>query len=283
MYQHQQKQDRSPSVTSPLWSATTESTTKSNSYLSAPERESRRGRPRGRPIEESSSSTATQGPPLLDLDRDPESGRRSISTSPRNTKGKRLPGVSSSPSTLKRTTSTTGGAQRQRAAGVVFMSVFLMVGVGRTASWSRDVSSIGKGGMREGNGGEVLVPHLDEHSSWQSPSGLQGQDTTTIPLSPMDSHHQRSIQIMGFVSSSEAGSEASSSEASPSLPASWRISSEKRKSPPDNNSGNSNSHYQRVIGRASAWICTTLYLTSRLPQIWKNVRIFTSFIIILDP
>lgn len=29
-----------------------------------------------------------------------------------------------------------------------------------------------------------------------------------------------------------------------------------------------------VIGRASAWTCTTLYLTSRLPQIWKNVCIF---------
>jgi hypothetical protein len=28
---------------------------------------------------------------------------------------------------------------------------------------------------------------------------------------------------------------------------------------------------ERVIGRVSAWICTTLYLTSRLPQIWKNV------------
>lgn len=27
-----------------------------------------------------------------------------------------------------------------------------------------------------------------------------------------------------------------------------------------------------IIGRISAWICTTLYLTSRLPQIWKNVR-----------
>ncbi|OBZ75809.1 hypothetical protein A0H81_04301 [Grifola frondosa] len=27
---------------------------------------------------------------------------------------------------------------------------------------------------------------------------------------------------------------------------------------------------EHVIGRISAWICTTLYLTSRLPQIWKN-------------
>ncbi|KAI0093733.1 PQ loop repeat-domain-containing protein [Irpex rosettiformis] len=25
-----------------------------------------------------------------------------------------------------------------------------------------------------------------------------------------------------------------------------------------------------IIGRISAWVCTTLYLTSRLPQIWKN-------------
>lgn len=28
---------------------------------------------------------------------------------------------------------------------------------------------------------------------------------------------------------------------------------------------------QQVIGRISAWICAILYLTSRLPQIWKNV------------
>ena len=28
---------------------------------------------------------------------------------------------------------------------------------------------------------------------------------------------------------------------------------------------------RRIIGRIPAWICTTLYLTSRLPQIWKNV------------
>ncbi|KAF9646402.1 hypothetical protein BDM02DRAFT_3156563 [Thelephora ganbajun] len=27
---------------------------------------------------------------------------------------------------------------------------------------------------------------------------------------------------------------------------------------------------ERIIGRMSAWACTTLYLTSRLPQIWKN-------------
>jgi len=36
---------------------------------------------------------------------------------------------------------------------------------------------------------------------------------------------------------------------------------------------------ERIIGRMSAWACTTLYLTSRLPQIWKNVStvIYTVF------
>ncbi|KAJ7172362.1 PQ loop repeat-domain-containing protein [Mycena filopes] len=28
---------------------------------------------------------------------------------------------------------------------------------------------------------------------------------------------------------------------------------------------------ERVLGRIFAWLCTTLYLTSRLPQIWKNI------------
>lgn len=30
------------------------------------------------------------------------------------------------------------------------------------------------------------------------------------------------------------------------------------------------SPFERVVGRIFAWLCTTLYLTSRLPQIWKN-------------
>lgn len=30
---------------------------------------------------------------------------------------------------------------------------------------------------------------------------------------------------------------------------------------------------ERIIGRIFAWLCTSLYLTSRLPQIWKNVSL----------
>ena len=33
---------------------------------------------------------------------------------------------------------------------------------------------------------------------------------------------------------------------------------------------------KQVLGRIFAWLCTTLYLTSRLPQIWKNVRCLSS-------
>jgi solute carrier family 66 (lysosomal lysine-arginine transporter), member 1 len=36
---------------------------------------------------------------------------------------------------------------------------------------------------------------------------------------------------------------------------------------------------ERVLGRMFAWLCTTLYLTSRLPQIWKNVRMTESSVI----
>jgi len=37
---------------------------------------------------------------------------------------------------------------------------------------------------------------------------------------------------------------------------------------------------QQVLGRIFAWLCTTLYLTSRLPQIWKNVRSNSPYFII---
>jgi len=39
---------------------------------------------------------------------------------------------------------------------------------------------------------------------------------------------------------------------------------------------------ERIIGRMSAWACTTLYLTSRLPQIWKNVSTVINVVFPLD-
>lgn len=42
--------------------------------------------------------------------------------------------------------------------------------------------------------------------------------------------------------------------------------------PPEDDEEDESPDWERVIGRASAWACTTLYLTSRIPQIWKNFR-----------
>ncbi|MBW0527812.1 hypothetical protein O181_067527 [Austropuccinia psidii MF-1] len=39
-----------------------------------------------------------------------------------------------------------------------------------------------------------------------------------------------------------------------------------------NSSNSFNSNWKIILGRTSAWSCCLLYLTSRLPQIWKNYR-----------
>lgn len=39
---------------------------------------------------------------------------------------------------------------------------------------------------------------------------------------------------------------------------------------------------KRIIGRIFAWICTTSYLTSRLPQIYKNVSLRSYFVLFFD-
>ena len=40
---------------------------------------------------------------------------------------------------------------------------------------------------------------------------------------------------------------------------------------PRDDTPNQSPSNEQVLGRIFAWLCTTLYLTSRLPQIWKNV------------
>ncbi|KAJ9110491.1 hypothetical protein QFC19_001617 [Naganishia cerealis] len=262
---HPQHHEQQPSVPSSLWTAT--ASTKSSGYLSAPDRESRRGRARGR---ESSSSAAAAVVGALDVD--PEAGvlastlsatgydahGRSISTSPRAKFKRTLPGTSSSPSSkLKRTTSTTGD-KRQRAAGVVFMSVFLLAGIGRTG-WKMSESA-SPARDQTGDKGIVIVPRRVE-GMWESTTDNAFHIFPTIP--DQQQHHDRPSEIVHFVSRSDHTAIPSGDAGA------WIFNEAGRKGDPSSNNG----HYQRVIGRASAWICTTLYLTSRLPQIWKNVRI----------
>lgn len=47
--------------------------------------------------------------------------------------------------------------------------------------------------------------------------------------------------------------------------------------PPSHEPYPANPSAERILGRVFAWLCTTLYLTSRLPQIWKNVSKCVTF------
>jgi hypothetical protein len=135
-HQYSSEHHRSPSQHQPPSTAGTShpwagsESTQSSVLLSANDRESFRGRPRDRPTSDA-----------IDVERGDmqQAYGRSISTSPQARFKQALP-TSSAPATVKRTTSS--GGQRPRAVGVVFMSVFLLAGIGRT-SWK---------GMREGHG-----------------------------------------------------------------------------------------------------------------------------------
>ncbi|XP_006458051.1 hypothetical protein AGABI2DRAFT_190426, partial [Agaricus bisporus var. bisporus H97] len=49
------------------------------------------------------------------------------------------------------------------------------------------------------------------------------------------------------------------------------LSFENQNTPPIEPPSHEPHHFtERILGRMFAWLCTTLYLTSRLPQIWKN-------------
>jgi hypothetical protein len=231
-----------PPPSSATWAGT--ESTQSSVLLSANERESFRGRPRGRDPA---------------ADDDPEQGMmqagRSVSTSP-HARMKPLPGgTTSAPSTIKRTTSSSG--QRPRAAGVVFMSVFLLVGVGRTG-WRRtekEERGVGRG--------EVVVPRVtgDGWDAGMSKDSTTEQQYVSRAAERARNHQSGSDSPTYVVLPEPPNTQASIADETPN-----HNRGEKGDKPP--NGGN---HYQRIVGRASAWICTTLYLTSRLPQIWKNV------------
>lgn len=233
-----------PLPSSTTWNGGTEST-QSSVLLSPNERESFRGRPRGRETADAY---------------DPEQGMvqhgRSISTSPQ-ARTKPLPGTASAPSTIKRTTSSSG--QRPRAAGVVFMSVFLLIGVGRTG-WRR-----GDKEERDTGRGEVIVPRV-AGDVWH-PSGWLKNDETEQQYVAGAIEKARNQQFGSDAPTYIVVTEPPNTPFADDTPSHIKgDKGDKGDKPP--NGGN---HYQRIVGRASAWICTTLYLTSRLPQIWKNV------------
>jgi hypothetical protein len=251
---HPSSQHQPPSTagTSHAWAGS--ESTQSSVLLSANDRESFRGRPRDRPTSDA-----------IDVERGDmqQAYSRSISTSPQARLKQALP-TSSAPATVKRTTSS--GGQRPRAVGVVFMSVFLLAGIGRT-SWKGIREGHGAGDVGSAGRGQVILPH-GSNSNWAIPHPSERPTET-------DQHHVGSIiEVIGphadktyinIVTSTDPTPIGRHSSSAPDQ-AQHLPGTDKGDKPPTGSS-----HYQRIVGRVSAWVCTTLYLTSRLPQIWKNV------------
>jgi len=143
----------------------------------------------------------------------------------------------------RRGSSSTRRAPSGTAAGVVFMGVWVLAGVRWGSSGSSALTATNRGSV---NTGRVLSRrHAADNSPWTTTPDYQATRAEVISLS----------------------FDAKPSDAFPN-------------DDHDDDSDHSEPHdhrrwdkpaVQRLIGRMSAWICTTLYLTSRLPQIWKNV------------
>ncbi|WVQ78348.1 hypothetical protein IAT38_000433 [Cryptococcus sp. DSM 104549] len=142
-----------------------------------------------------------------------------------------------------------GGRGGRRAAGMAFMSLGVLVGWGGM-----------RGGVGAGAGAGGVV--LERAAPW---TVLRHPQIATPPLNSYTHSPEPSTFLFEFPDS-PTGPEANNAAEG------------------EGNGGNGNGHpthehppegspsFQRIVGRISAWSCTTLYLTSRLPQIWMNFQ-----------
>jgi solute carrier family 66 (lysosomal lysine-arginine transporter), member 1 len=140
-----------------------------------------------------------------------------------------------------RTTSEGGMKTSSRAsrkgAGMVFLGVWALFGIGNLVGNRSDLLSSGRTGI-----GRVL--------STDSPVP---QSTAIVPVSPSLDIPVTSPDAIPFVFHAIYTKDLATGR----------------------HHEDDNVLRQRIIGRIFAWLCATLYLTSRLPQIWKNVSHFT--------
>ncbi|KAI5119186.1 hypothetical protein M0805_000640 [Coniferiporia weirii] len=153
-----------------------------------------------------------------------------------------------------------------RSVGLVFLGVWALVGVGAFSGFgSESGSGAGAGAARvvrtrtrtEPRG--VVLSEVggvggdrDESGGWD-----EVPDLIRLPLHAPS--HDGDGDTAEFKSESQFEFELLSSPASALLSSTSTLAS-----------ASDEPSSERVIGRIFAWLCTTLYLTSRLPQIWKN-------------
>ncbi|KAH7889372.1 PQ loop repeat-domain-containing protein [Phlebopus sp. FC_14] len=125
-----------------------------------------------------------------------------------------------------------GSRASRRGAGMVFLGVWALVGIGRlTSSQYHPLMPRSTNVGRVLDSSDVLAPSapsLDQDKILEASNSQPSFVSLEIPVFPDD------VVALG-------------QGAQPEQPSA-----------------------ERVIGRIFAWLCTTLYLTSRLPQIWKN-------------
>ncbi|QRV85928.1 vacuolar integral membrane protein [Ceratobasidium sp. AG-Ba] len=137
-----------------------------------------------------------------------------------------------------------------RGASLVFLAVFGMwtFGFGGTAG---NVRSVGNGLSRIGRvigQPEAYTENTVHPSLYFAPVPKGVVQLQYIPPSP---------QVVSHVGGQKNNSNPTPPTAPPPVP------------PPAEDEPDRTS-WTWIIGRISAWTCTTLYLTSRMPQIWKN-------------
>ena len=122
----------------------------------------------------------------------------------------------------------------RRSAGMVLLGVGVLFGIGRYAGGTQPLVG---GGVKTG---AVLAPtsNMDISLATGSPVVEIPHNYLTNPLP-----FSLDVELLSFPNDTEFT---------------------QLRQPDDNTN-------QLIIGRIFAWLCTTLYLTSRLPQIWKNV------------
>lgn len=160
----------------------------------------------------------------------------------------------------------------RRNSSMVFLSVGLLVGFGKWSSGST-------GPMEVGKAWSASQVELGEIGSDWGAGWSQARHPTLFgpgfaPLAEETSlgrrHDKRQVFPLAVsIATSPSALNATASSLDEDDP-----------TPPKHEPDNDEEPYpypkrdwERFIGRASAWMCTTLYLTSRLPQIWQNVRL----------
>lgn len=160
--------------------------------------------------------------------------------------------------------STSRTRPARRSASMVFLSVGLLVGFGRWSANTYDVKH--SEGERAWSSHKALeVPAID-WAQLRHPTFF-GAPTTPSSVSPTPQlirHEKRQIFPIAV----------STRDPIPSTNIPRIESHQEEESPPPEEEPYPKRDFERFFGRASAWMCTTLYLTSRLPQIWQNVSLF---------